>query len=156
MILLIAAVLRLWGLGQKSLWLDESVTVHNASAPYSVMIHNLKKFDVHPPLFQTVQWAWMRFGSTLDEVIAAINEHEYGNGASIYTQNGYWARKFKMETLAGMIGINIGIPAPVPYLPFGGMKSSILANIKVQSKEVVNFFTEMKIVTERYWPEDDV
>lgn len=95
----------------------------------------------------------LKFDS-LDEAIAAINNHEYGNGASIYTQNGYWARKFKMEALAGMIGINIGIPAPIPCLPFGGMKSSVLADIKVQSKEVVNFFTEMKIVTERYWPED--
>ena len=94
----------------------------------------------------------MKFDS-LDAAIDAINNHDYGNGASIYTQNGYWARKFKMETLAGMIGINIGIPAPVPCLPFGGMKSSIFSDIKVQGKEVVNFFTEKKIVIERYWSE---
>ena len=94
----------------------------------------------------------MKFDS-LDAAIAAINEHEYGNGASIYTQNGYWARKFKMETLAGMIGINVGIPAPVAYLPFGGMKVSMQADVKAQSKEVVNFFTQKKIVTERYWAE---
>ena len=54
----------------------------------------------------------MRF-DTLDHAIAAINSHQYGNGASIYTQSGYYARKFKPETRAGMIGINIGIPAPV-------------------------------------------
>ena len=95
----------------------------------------------------------MKFG-TLDEAIAAINRHEYGNGASIYTQNGYWARKFKMETQAGMIGINVGIPAPIAPLPFGGMKGSIFGDIKGQSKEVVNFFTERKIITERYWRED--
>ncbi|MGB2819549.1 MAG: CoA-acylating methylmalonate-semialdehyde dehydrogenase [Phycisphaerae bacterium] len=94
----------------------------------------------------------MKFDS-LDGAIAAINRHQYGNGASIYTQNGYYARKFKLETLAGMIGINIGIPAPVAYLPFGGMKASLLADIKCQSKEVINFFTEKKIVTERYWDE---
>jgi malonate-semialdehyde dehydrogenase (acetylating)/methylmalonate-semialdehyde dehydrogenase len=94
----------------------------------------------------------MKFDS-LDDAIAAINRHQYGNGASIYTQNGYYARKFKLETLAGMIGINIGIPAPVAYLPFGGMKASLLADIKCQSKEVINFFTEKKIVTERYWDE---
>jgi malonate-semialdehyde dehydrogenase (acetylating)/methylmalonate-semialdehyde dehydrogenase len=96
----------------------------------------------------------LKFDS-LDEAIAAINRHEFGNGASIYTQSGYWARRFKTETLAGMIGINVGIPAPVAYLPFGGMKGSIFADIKGQSKEVVRFFTESKIVTERYWPEDD-
>ncbi|HEU4403136.1 MAG TPA: aldehyde dehydrogenase family protein, partial [Candidatus Polarisedimenticolia bacterium] len=79
--------------------------------------------------------------------------HEYGNGASIYTQNGYYARKFKLEAQVGMVGVNVGIPAPVAYLPFGGMKSSQFADIKAQGRAVVNFFTQDKIVTERYWPE---
>jgi malonate-semialdehyde dehydrogenase (acetylating)/methylmalonate-semialdehyde dehydrogenase len=92
---------------------------------------------------------------TLDEAIGIINDHYYGNGASIYTQNGYWARKFKLEVECGMIGINIGIPAPVAYLPFGGMKASQWADIKAQGKSIVNFFTQDKIVTERYWPEKD-
>jgi malonate-semialdehyde dehydrogenase (acetylating)/methylmalonate-semialdehyde dehydrogenase len=91
----------------------------------------------------------------LDEAIEIINDHQYGNGASIYTQNGYYARKFKLETQCGMIGINVGIPAPVAYLPFGGMKASQFADIKAQSKVIVNFFTETKIVTERFWPESD-
>ena len=52
-----------------------------------------------------------------------------------------------------MIGVNVGIPAPVAYLPFGGMKKSQYADIKAQGKAVINFFTEDKIVTERYWPE---
>ena len=93
-----------------------------------------------------------RFDS-LDDAIAAINNHRFGNGASIYTQNGYWARKFKMEANAGMIGVNVGIPAPVAYLPFGGTKSSNYCDIKAQSKEIVSFFTHKKIVTERYWPQ---
>jgi malonate-semialdehyde dehydrogenase (acetylating)/methylmalonate-semialdehyde dehydrogenase len=90
---------------------------------------------------------------TIDEAISIINEHQYGNGASIYTQNGYWARKFKLEAECGMIGINVGIPAPVAYLPFGGMKESQYSDIKAQGKAVINFFTEDKIITERYWPE---
>jgi len=90
---------------------------------------------------------------TLDEAINIINEHQYGKGASIYTQNGYWARKFKLDTECGMIGINVGIPAPVAYLPFGGMKKSQYSDIKAQGKAVINFFTEDKIITERYWPE---
>jgi malonate-semialdehyde dehydrogenase (acetylating)/methylmalonate-semialdehyde dehydrogenase len=90
---------------------------------------------------------------TLDEAINIINEHQYGNGASIYTQNGYWARQFKLDTECGMIGINVGIPAPVAYLPFGGMKKSQYSGIKAQGKAVINFFTEDKIITERYWPE---
>ncbi len=90
---------------------------------------------------------------TLDEAINIINEHQYGNGASIYTQNGYWARKFKLETECGMIGINVGIPAPVAYLPFGGMKESQYADIKAQGKAIIDFYTEDKIIIERYWPE---
>jgi malonate-semialdehyde dehydrogenase (acetylating)/methylmalonate-semialdehyde dehydrogenase len=90
---------------------------------------------------------------SLDEAIRIINDHQYGNGASIYTQNGYYARKFKLETECGMIGINVGIPAPVAYLPFGGMKASQFADIKAQGKAIINFFTEDKIITERYWPE---
>ena len=92
--------------------------------------------------------------ATLDEAIKIINDHQYGNGASIYTQNGYYARKFKLEVECGMIGVNVGIPAPVAYLPFGGMKASQFADIKAQGKAIVNFFTEDKIVTERFWPED--
>ena len=93
--------------------------------------------------------------ATLDEAITIINDHPYGNGASIYTQNGYYARTFKLEVTCGMIGVNVGIPAPVACLPFGGMKASQFADIKAQGKAVINFYTEPKIVTERYWPEDD-
>jgi len=90
---------------------------------------------------------------TLDEAIRIINDHQYGNGASIYTRNGHFARRFKLEVECGMIGVNIGIPAPVACLPFGGMKLSQFSHIKAQGKAVVAFFTEDKIVTERYWPE---
>ncbi len=91
---------------------------------------------------------------SLDEAIGIINDHQYGNGASIYTQNGYYAREFKLRVNCGMIGINVGIPAPVAYLPFGGIKESQYADIKAQGKAVINFYTDDRIVTERYWPED--
>lgn len=90
---------------------------------------------------------------TLDEAIKIINDHEYGNGASIYTQHGYYARKFKLEANVGMVGINVGIPAPVACLPFGGMKASQFADIKAQGKAAINFFTEDKVISERYWRE---
>ena len=92
--------------------------------------------------------------ATLDEAIGIINDHCYGNGASIYTQNGHYARRFKLEADCGMIGINVGIPAPVPSLPFGGMKDSMMCDIKMQGKTAINFFTQEKIITERYWEED--
>ena len=90
---------------------------------------------------------------SLDEAIGLINDHQYGNGASIYTQNGYWARRFKLETECGMIGVNVGIPAPVASLPFGGMRNSLFADTKGQGKAVIDFFTDRKTITERYWPE---
>lgn len=95
----------------------------------------------------------MMKAASLDEAIRIVNGLEYGNGASIYTQNGYHARKFKLETDVGMIGINVGIPAPVACLPFGGMKASLLSDIKAQGREVIEFFTQSRIVTERYWTE---
>ena len=91
--------------------------------------------------------------ASLDEAIHIINQHPYGNGASIYTQNGYVARRFKLEAQAGMVGINVGIPAPVASLPFGGMRESFFADIKGQGKAVIDFFTHQKVITERYWPE---
>jgi malonate-semialdehyde dehydrogenase (acetylating) / methylmalonate-semialdehyde dehydrogenase len=88
---------------------------------------------------------------SFDEAIEIINGHQYGNGASIYTQDGHWARRFKLEVACGMIGVNVGIPAPVAHLPFGGMKASLCSDIKAQGRAVVDFFTEQKIITERYW-----
>lgn len=91
---------------------------------------------------------------SFDSALQIINDHQYGNGASIYTQNGYWARRFELEAKAGMIGINVGIPAPVAFLPFGGTKNSAFTDIKAQGRDVVRFFTEAKVITRRFWSED--
>lgn len=91
---------------------------------------------------------------SLDEALKQIKEHKYGNGASIFTQNGYYARKFQVEANVGMVGINIGIPAPVAYFPFGGVKESMYGDIKAQGKGIVDFFTEKKITTVRFYAED--
>jgi malonate-semialdehyde dehydrogenase (acetylating)/methylmalonate-semialdehyde dehydrogenase len=91
---------------------------------------------------------------SLDEGITIINDHEYSNACSIYTQNGYYSRKFKLEAECGMIGVNVGIPAPVPFLPFGGTGNSMICDIKMQGKSAIDFFTESKVVVERYWEED--
>ena len=88
-----------------------------------------------------------------DEAVRILNDHPYGNGASIYTQSGYWARRFKLEVRCGMIGVNVGIPAPVAHLPFGGMKDSQFSAVKAQGRAVIDFFTERKVITERFWPD---
>jgi malonate-semialdehyde dehydrogenase (acetylating)/methylmalonate-semialdehyde dehydrogenase len=91
--------------------------------------------------------------NSFDEAVEIINNHQYANACSIYTQNGYYARTFKLEAQCGMIGINVGIPAPVPFLPFGGMSNSMICDIKMQGKPAIDFFTENKVVVERYWQE---
>ncbi len=90
---------------------------------------------------------------TFDEALEIVNGHQYGNGGSIYTQSGYWARRFRMEARVGMVGINVGIPAPVAQLPFGGTKASFLSDVKTQGVDGIEFFTERKVVVKRYWPE---
>ena len=63
------------------------------------------------------------------------------------------AARYLSETHVPVIGVNVGIPAPVASLPFGGMRDSLFADIRAQGRAVVNFFTDQKIVTERYWQE---
>ncbi len=58
-----------------------------------------------------------------------------------------------MAVHLGIVSLQYGIPAPVTPLPFGGMKNSLFSDIKAQGKAVIDFFTEDKIITERYWPE---
>jgi len=91
---------------------------------------------------------------TLDQAIKIVNQGPYGNGGSIYTQSGWWAREFKLKADVGMVGINVGIPAPVAYLPFGGLKDSQWADVKAQGTAIIDFYTDRRIVTERYWPEE--
>ena len=89
----------------------------------------------------------------IDEAIAMINAHQYSNACSIYTRSGYFARKFKLEAKCGMIGVNVGIPAPVPFLPFGGIDNSMHCDIKMQGKPAFRFYTQEKVCVERFWPE---
>ncbi len=88
--------------------------------------------------------------SGLDDVLQLIRNQNFGNGACIFTQNLYYAEKFISEADVGMIGVNVGVPAPHPYLPFGGIKDSHLGTNKVQGKDGIDFFTQNKIATVRF------
>ena len=88
----------------------------------------------------------------LDEGIAIINDSLYGNGGTVYTEGGANAHKFLTETNLGMLGVNVGVPAAMPYLPFGGTKASLLGSqIKAQGIDGVEFFTKNKVATVRYY-----
>jgi malonate-semialdehyde dehydrogenase (acetylating)/methylmalonate-semialdehyde dehydrogenase len=86
----------------------------------------------------------------LDDALTLIRNQEFGNGACIFTQNLYYTERFIHEADVGMVGVNVGICAPHPYLPFGGIKDSLLGTDKVQGKSGISFFTQEKVATVRF------
>lgn len=90
---------------------------------------------------------------TLDDAISLINSGKYGNSACIFTRSGAAARKFRRDTMAGNIGINIGIAAPVAYFPFSGWKESFFGDLHGQSHHAIEFYTQTKVVIERWHDE---
>ena len=86
----------------------------------------------------------------LEHGLELIRQQPFGNGASIFTQNLYYTEKFIAEANVGMVGVNIGVPAPHPYMPFGGIKDSHLGTNKVQGKDGIDFFTQNKIASIRF------
>jgi malonate-semialdehyde dehydrogenase (acetylating)/methylmalonate-semialdehyde dehydrogenase len=90
---------------------------------------------------------------TIDEAIAFINRGMYGNMACLFTSSGANARKFRNEAMAGNIGLNIGIAAPMAQFPFSGWKESFFGDLHGQGKHAIEFFTQTKVVVER-WPKE--
>lgn len=91
--------------------------------------------------------------NTIDEAIQFINSGRYGNMACVFTSSGLNARKFRHEAEAGNIGINIGVAAPVAQFPFSGWKDSFYGDLHGQGKHAVEFFTQTKVVIERWLKE---
>jgi malonate-semialdehyde dehydrogenase (acetylating)/methylmalonate-semialdehyde dehydrogenase len=88
----------------------------------------------------------------LKEALAVIAGSEYGNAASIFTRSGASAREFSQNVTAGMVGINVGVPAPVAFFSFAGWKNSFFGDLHALGKDAVRFYTEQRVVTCR-WPE---
>ncbi len=86
-----------------------------------------------------------------DGALKMIHQNPYGNAASIFTQSGKWARDFKHSVLAGDVGVNIGIAAPVAYFPFSGWKDSFFGDLHGQGYDGINFFTDRKVVISRWF-----
>jgi len=91
--------------------------------------------------------------NTIDEAIKLANSHAYGNQASLFTSSGAVARKFRYEVEAGNVGINIGVAAPMAFFPFSGWKDSFFGDMHGQGMDAVEFFTQKKVVIER-WPKE--
>ena len=95
----------------------------------------------------------LKYVDALDDAIELINSGKYGNAACIFTSSGSAARKFRHDALAGNIGVNIGVPAPMAFFPFSGWKESFFGDLHGQSKHAVEFYTQTKVVIERWHDE---
>ncbi len=87
---------------------------------------------------------------TLDDAIETIARSPYGNAASIFTTSGAAARRFRYEASAGNIGVNLGVAAPMAFFPFSGWKGSFFGVVHGQGRDAVEFYTEKKVVIERW------
>lgn len=90
---------------------------------------------------------------TVDDAIRLVNRGNYGNMACLFTSSGAAARKFRYEVEAGNVGINVGVAAPMAFFPFSGWKQSFFGILHGQGKHAVEFFTQTKVVVER-WPKE--
>lgn len=88
---------------------------------------------------------------TLDEAMDMIHANPYGNAACIFTSSGATAREFKYRVHCGNIGVNIGIAAPMAFFPFSGARGSFFGDLHGQGKDAIDFFTEKKVVIERWF-----
>jgi malonate-semialdehyde dehydrogenase (acetylating)/methylmalonate-semialdehyde dehydrogenase len=106
------------------------------------------KEEIFGPVLSVVR------ATDLDEALNVGNQCEYGNGAAIFTRSGYAARQFKRHFNAGMIGINVGVPAPMAWFPFTGWNRSFFGDLHIQGNEGIQFYTRQKVTLTR-WPKSD-
>jgi malonate-semialdehyde dehydrogenase (acetylating)/methylmalonate-semialdehyde dehydrogenase len=105
----------------------------------------IAKEEIFGPVVSTVR------ANDLDEVIDLVNTRNFANAACIYTQNGAAVREFKYRVKPAMIGVNIGIAAPMSFFPFGGAGNSMFGDLKGHGQEIFLFFTDAKVVIERWF-----
>jgi malonate-semialdehyde dehydrogenase (acetylating)/methylmalonate-semialdehyde dehydrogenase len=108
---------------------------------------DLAQTEVFGPVLSVVH------ANTLDDAIAMINRSAYGNMACLFTSSGSAARQFRYETRVGNVGINLGVAAPMAYFPFSGWKDSFFGDLHAQGRDAIDFFTEKKVIVER-WPSE--
>ena len=91
---------------------------------------------------------------TLEEAIAVVNASPYGNGTSIFTESGAAARRYRSEVEVGMVGVNVGVAAPVAFFPFSGWKGSFFGDLHAHGSDAVEFFTRKKTITTRWFSQE--
>ena len=105
----------------------------------------LARSEVFGPVLSVMKAA------SVEAAIDLVNRSAYGNMACLFTSSGAAARQFRYETRVGNVGINVGVAAPMAYFPFSGWKDSFFGDLHAQGRDAIDFYTEKKIVVER-WP----
>jgi malonate-semialdehyde dehydrogenase (acetylating)/methylmalonate-semialdehyde dehydrogenase len=85
-----------------------------------------------------------------DEACAIVNAHPQGNASSIFTTSGKWAREYRYRVSPSMLGVNIGVAAPMAFFPFGGAKASFFGDVKAHGRDAMDFYTDRKVVISRW------
>jgi len=93
--------------------------------------------------------------ASLDEAIEIVNASRFGNGTSIFTENAAAVRRYRHEVEAGMIGVNIGVAAPVAFFPFSGWKDSFLGDLHAHGGDAIDFYTRKTTVTSRWYSDGE-
>jgi len=88
---------------------------------------------------------------TFDEAVEIVRKHELGNATSIFTSSGRWAREYRYRVEPSMLGVNIGVAAPMAFFPFGGAKHSFFGDLKAHGRDAIEFYTDKKVVITRWW-----
>jgi malonate-semialdehyde dehydrogenase (acetylating)/methylmalonate-semialdehyde dehydrogenase len=91
---------------------------------------------------------------SLDDAIAIVNRSRYGNGTSIFTESGAAVRRYSHEIEVGMVGVNVGVAAPVAFFPFSGWKDSFLGDLHAHGGDAVDFYRRKKTITSRFFTEE--
>ncbi|MEN0015789.1 MAG: aldehyde dehydrogenase family protein, partial [Solirubrobacteraceae bacterium] len=107
--------------------------------------HRIYREEIFGPVLSIARAA------DFEEALALVSDHEYGNGAAIFTRDGHTAREFARRVQAGMIGVNVPIPVPIAYHTFGGWKASGFGDLNQHGPDSIRFYTKTKTVTQR-WP----
>lgn len=108
----------------------------------------IAKEEIFGPVLSVVR------AKNLDEAVGIVNNSAYGNATAVFTGSGAEAREYASRVQVGMIGVNVGVPAPAAFLPFAGWKGSFFGDLHALGKDAVQFYTETKVVTSR-WPAPD-
>jgi malonate-semialdehyde dehydrogenase (acetylating)/methylmalonate-semialdehyde dehydrogenase len=86
-----------------------------------------------------------------DEAVGIVQRHELGNATSIFTSSGKWAREYRYRVEPSMLGVNIGVAAPMAFFPFGGAKGSFYGDLKAHGHDAIEFYTDKKVVITRWF-----